>query len=239
MFKTSVRKSVSLMVVAVILLSGILLAGCLPYQPEEGPYIKVDFSYLLGSCDFSEMPDGEESGPFPMVWYLEPDDFGFLEDMFGEGTVGDMIDFLLAGLTSPDSPCSNVPSDVALFAGEPGQGVLVPNDTPFEQVFSITQSFSYYFGPSQKNGEFVRLTLFGYVFDDGGSCVLWSLDGSPNTRPNEKCGGDVKLVCTVKLVEKKLKYDCKDGYDWLGFNITHDSQWLSWAHNFASQNGRP
>jgi len=115
---------------------------------------------------------------------------------------------------------------------------VIPNDSTLAFLAGATETTYLYFGPTPKNGEIVRLTLYGYVFDDGRSCVLWSLDGMPNTRPNEKCGGDVKLVCTVKLVEKELKYDCRDGYDWLGFNITHDSQWLSWAHNFASQNGR-
>jgi len=240
MSKISVHKSVSLAIVTVILLSSVLLAGCLPYPPEEGSYIKVNLSYLLGSCDFSEVPDGEVSGPFPMVWYLEPSDAGWLGDVFGAGTVGDMIDYLLAGLTSPGSPCSNVPSDVALFAGEPGEGVLVPNDTPFSLVLSITQSFSYYFGPSHMDeNENVRLTLFGYVLDDGRSCVLWSLDGTPNLHANEKCGGEVELVCTVKLVDKELKYDCKDGHDGLGQEIVNDPQWQSWAEKFASKNGHP
>jgi hypothetical protein len=85
--------------------------------------------------------------------------------------------------------------------------------------------------------ENVRLTLFGFVNDDGKSCVLWSLDGSHPVNVDSKCGGGSELVCTVKLVEKKLKYDCDGGYDWLGEQIVHDPQWLSWADKFASMNG--
>lgn len=83
-----------------------------------------------------------------------------------------------------------------------------------------------------------RLTLFGYVNDDGKSCVLWSLDGSRNVNVAEKCGGNAELVCTVKLVEKKLKYDCDGGYDWLGEQIVNDPKWLEWADKFASMNGK-
>ena len=90
-------------------------------------------------------------------------------------------------------------------------------------------------GPSAS--EDVRLTLFGYVNGDGQSCVLWSLDGSRNLNVADKCGSEAELVCTVKLVEKHLKYDCEGGYDWLGEQIVHDPQWLSWADKFASMNG--
>lgn len=86
--------------------------------------------------------------------------------------------------------------------------------------------------------ENVRLTLFGYVNDDGKSCVLWSLDGSRNHNVEEKCGGGAELVCTVKLVEKNLEYDCDGGYDWLGEQIVNDPQWLAWADKFASMNGK-
>lgn len=85
--------------------------------------------------------------------------------------------------------------------------------------------------------ENIRLTLFGYVNDDGKSCVLWSLDGSRNHNVAEKCGGGAELVCTVKLVEKNLKYDCDGGYDWLGEQIVNDPKWLAWADKFANMNG--
>ena len=85
--------------------------------------------------------------------------------------------------------------------------------------------------------ENVRLTLYGYVNDDGKSCVLWSLDGSRPVNVDAKCGGGSELVCTVKLVEKKLKYDCEGSYDWLGEQIVNDSKWLAWADKFASMNG--
>jgi hypothetical protein len=91
---------------------------------------------------------------------------------------------------------------------------------------------------ASSRSENVRLTLFGYVLDDGKSCVLWSLDGSHPNNVNKTCGGEAKLVCKVKLVDKKLKYDCEGGYDWLGERIIHDPQWLSWADKFASMNGR-
>jgi hypothetical protein len=86
--------------------------------------------------------------------------------------------------------------------------------------------------------EVTRLTLYGYSLGDGKSCVLWSLDGNPNGNPTKKCGAEAELVCKVRLVEKDLKYDCKDGYDWLGFQIAHDPQWLSWADKFARQHDR-
>ncbi len=85
--------------------------------------------------------------------------------------------------------------------------------------------------------ENLRLTLFGYVNDDGKSCVLWSLDGSRPVNVNSKCGGGAELVCTVKLVEKKLKFNCDGGYDWLGEQIVNDPKWLEWADKFASMNG--
>jgi len=83
-----------------------------------------------------------------------------------------------------------------------------------------------------------RLTLFGYSLGDGKSCVLWSLDGNPNSNPNTKCGGEAELVCMVRLVEKELKYDCKDGYDGLGEKIVTDPQWKIWADKFARQHDR-
>ena len=83
------------------------------------------------------------------------------------------------------------------------------------------------------------MTLFGYVMDGNRSCVLWSLDGSPNLRASEKCGGEVELVCTVRLVGKELKPDCDGGYDWLGEQIINDPEWKSWAEKFASKNGQP
>jgi hypothetical protein len=85
--------------------------------------------------------------------------------------------------------------------------------------------------------ENVRLTLFGYVNDDSKSCVLWSLEGWRPVNVDSKCGGGSELVCTVKLVEKKLKYDCEGGYDWLGEQIVNNPQWSSWADKFASMNG--
>jgi hypothetical protein len=88
------------------------------------------------------------------------------------------------------------------------------------------------------SSENIRLTLFGYVNDDGKSCVLWSLDGSRNHNVAEKCGGGSELVCTVKLVEKNLKYDCDGGYDWLGEQIVNDPKWLAWADKFANMNGK-
>jgi len=232
MFTTSVRKSVSLVVVAVILLSSMLLAGCQPFY-EEGLIIEWDYSYVLSSCN---LPPMEPFGLFPMVWYSQPDEYKDASDT----TVGDIIDELLSLKNSESEiTCPGMPTDIVLYIKDSHGTRVVPNDYTLDFLTSVTEYTELYFGPAPKNGEFVRLTLFGYVFDNGGSCVLWSLNGSPNTRPNEKCGGEVKLVCTVKLVEKKLKYDCKDGYDWLGFNITHDSQWLSWAEKFASKNGRP
>jgi hypothetical protein len=85
--------------------------------------------------------------------------------------------------------------------------------------------------------ENARLTLYGYVNDGGKSCVLWSLDGSHPLNVDKKCGGGTELVCKVKLVDKNFKYDCEGGYDWLGEQIVHDPQWLSWADKFASMNG--
>ena len=224
MFRAFVRKSVSLVVVIVILLGSMLLASCGPYEIN----IILDLSYLVSNCDLSE-----EETPDLTKLYLPPD--AFEEFPF---TVGEFIAILLADLTGPDSTCSNVPTDVALYVTSLTEGTrILPNDSTLNFLAGVTEETTLYFGPAPKNGEITRLTLFGYVFDDGGSCVLWSLDGSPNARPNEKCGGEVELVCTVRLVEKELKPNCKDGYDWLGFNIAHDSQWLSWAHEFASQNG--
>ena len=88
------------------------------------------------------------------------------------------------------------------------------------------------------SSESARLTLYGYVNDDGKSCVLWSLDGSHPVNVDSKCGGGSELVCTVKLVEKKLKYNCDGGYDWLGEQIVNDPKWLEWADKFASMNGK-
>ena len=229
MFKASVRKSVSLVIVTVILLSSVLLAGCSP-EPYPGINIKWDFSYLFSNC---AIPEEEMPVEDLFVVYFQPEEFETFTD-----TVGDFIEFLLAELSDPESSCSNVPTDVALYMYDESNGTrVIPNNSTLAFLAGVTEETTLYFGAAPKNGEIVRLTLFGYVFDDGRSCVLWSLDGSPNTRPNEKCGGEVELVCTVRLVEKELKPNCKDGYDWLGFNIAHDSQWLSWAHEFASQNG--
>jgi hypothetical protein len=93
------------------------------------------------------------------------------------------------------------------------------------------------FKAASSTTENLRLTLFGYVNDDGKSCVLWSLDGSRNHNVAEKCGGGAELVCTVKLVKKNLKYDCDGGYDLLGQQIVNDPKWLAWADKFASMNG--
>ncbi len=224
MFKMSVRKRVSLVLVTVILLGSLLLASCGPYEIN----IILDLSYLVSSCDFLE-----EEVPLENQFNLPPE--AFEEFPF---TVGEFIDLLLAELTGPESSCSKVPTDVVMYMQQVSSGTrMLPNDSTLNFLAGVTENTTLFFGPAPRNGEITRLTLFGYVFDDGGSCVLWSLDGSPNAHANEKCGGDVELVCTVRLVEKELKPDCKDGYDWLGFNIAHDSQWLSWAHEFASKNG--
>lgn len=100
----------------------------------------------------------------------------------------------------------------------------------------ITDTYITFFRAPQGQAA-TRLTLFGYVNDDNKSCVLWSLDGSRPVNVDSKCGGGSELVCTVKLVEKKLKYDCEGNYDWLGEQIVNDSKWLAWADKFASMNG--
>lgn len=229
MFKTSVRKSVPLVIVAVILVSGLFLAGCSP-EPYPGINIVWDFSYLISKCDIPQ----EEEVPVEesFIVYFQPSEFASFPFM-----VGEFIDLLLAELLDPESPCSDVPIDVVLYMRDSNGKRVIPDDSTFAFLEGATEDTYLFFGPAPKNGEITRLTLYGYVFDDGRSCVLWSLDGSPNARANEKCGGEVELVCTVKLVEKELKPDCEEGYDWLGFNIAHDSQWVSWADQFASKNG--
>ena len=225
MLKVSVRRRISLIIVVAVLIGSGLLAGCSPDLPASTPYAVWDFSYLLSSCDFSGFP----IDPFPMVWYWLPADF------VGLPTVGEFINGFVSALTSPTSPvhCSNVPTDVALFTDTH----VVPDDTVLSSFASMTGITYLHFGPHPKNKEFVRLTLFGYLSEDNHSCVLWSLDGAYPLNVDKTCGGTVQLVCTVKLVEKDLKYDCKDGDDWLGFEIVHDPQWLSWADKFASKNG--
>ncbi len=229
MFKTSVRKRVSLVIVTVILLSSMLLAGC-SLEPYPGINIVWDFSYLFSKCEIPQEEEIPVEDTF--VVYFQPEEFASFPF-----PVGEFIDLLLADLTDPESPCSNVPTDVALYLRDSSGTRVIPNDSTLAFLTGATETTYLYFGPTPQNGEIVRLTLFGYVFDDGRSCVLWSLDGSRNANANEKCGGEVELVCTVRLVEKELKPDCKDGYEWLGYNIAHDSQWLSWAHEFASKNG--
>jgi hypothetical protein len=93
------------------------------------------------------------------------------------------------------------------------------------------------FKAPHKTTEIPRLTLYGFVSGDNHTCVLWSLNGALPNNVNKACGMDVKPVCTVKLIEKKLEYECKSGYNWLGEQIVHDPQWLSWADKFASMNG--
>jgi hypothetical protein len=232
MFKASVRKRVSLVIVTVILLSSMLLAGCAP-EGYNGVKIIWDFSYLYSKC-----------GPSPEE--VPPED-AFKVELLPEWfsnfsfTVGAFINLLLAELIDlndlESSPCFNGPINMVLFMQDSNGKRVIPNDSTLAFLAGATENTYLSFGPAPKNGEIVRLTLFGYVFDDGRSCVLWSLDGSRNANANEKCGGEVELVCTVRLVEKELKPDCDEGYDWLGFNIAHDSQWLSWAHEFASKNG--
>jgi len=87
------------------------------------------------------------------------------------------------------------------------------------------------------HSEIPRLTLYGYVSDSNQSCVLWSLQGALPVNVDKTCGSKVKLVCTVQLFGRELKYDCKGGYDWLGQQIVNDPKWLAWADRFASMNG--
>jgi hypothetical protein len=114
----------------------------------------------------------------------------------------------------------------------------LPNDSDIVDNYYCGTGFAFAVFKSPKPAEVVRLTLFGYVSSDNKSCVLWSLDGSLPNNVNKTCGMEVERVCKIKLVEKKLKYDCEGGYDWLGEQIIHDPQWLSWADKFASMNGR-
>ena len=230
MFKASVRKGVSLTVVAVILLSGALLAGCSP-DPYPGINIAWDFSYLFSKCDFSESEIPIEE---TFLVYFEPGEF----ETFS-GTVGEFIDELLAILPEAELPCSGFPTNIALYMRDSNGTRVIPDDSSLVFLADATEDTFLYFGPASKHGEAVRLTLFGYVMDGNNSCVLWSLDGTPNAHADEKCGGEAKLVCTVKLVDKNLKYSCKDGYDWLGNQIVTDPDWKSWAEQFASKNGRP
>lgn len=150
-------------------------------------------------------------------------------------TVGEYRDYLQGVLGYPvvvlfdtyaqEGGVATVPSDSALM-GE------------YLCVFGFDHYHVYVFKAQPKSSNPPRLTLFGYVNDDGKSCVLWSLDGSRNLNVADKCGGGAELVCTVTLVGKELEYDCEGGYDWLGEQIVNDPQWLEWAHNFASMNGR-
>jgi hypothetical protein len=232
-----VRKYFTYLILVIILLGTILQAGC---QPVEGINISWDFSYLLSHCNVPALVEPalvEPATPVegsPFTFYFPPAFFSTFPF-----SVGEFIDLLLQDLTSPESEitCSDLPNDIVLYMSDSKGTRVIPNDSTLTFLADATEDTLLFFGPSQKSDEFVRLTLFGYVMDGNSSCVLWSLDGTPNLRANEKCGGEVDLVCTVKLVEKNLKYNCKDGYDWLGFNIIHDSHWLSWADQFASKNG--
>jgi hypothetical protein len=145
-------------------LSGILLAGCQPFY-EEGFIIQWNYSYLWGSCDFSQLEIPFD--PFPMVWYQLPDD----PDSFPpQMTVDELIDLLVTIPTNLNVPCSGIPTDVALYLNDSHGTRVVPDDSTLAFIAGITETTSLYFGPAPKNGEIVRLTLFGYV-DDGGSCV--------------------------------------------------------------------
>jgi hypothetical protein len=131
--------------------------------------------------------------------------------------------------TATDGSCNTN----SQFWFQPGDSEIVDNYScggGFLSTFAVFKA--------QHKVEVTRLTLYGYSLGDGKSCVLWSLDGNPNGNPTKKCGAEAELVCKVRLVEKDLKYACKDGYDWLGFQIAHDPQWLSWADKFARQHDR-
>ena len=193
-----------------------MLAGCSP-EPYPGINIVWDFSYLFSKCGYSLKKKCHLKMPFDGCIFCPRSLLVF------PYTVGEFIEILLANLTNRITllKCAYRCSSFICVTESNGTRVI-PNNSTLDFLAGVTEDTTLYFGPAPKNGEIVRLTLFGYVFDDGGSCVLWSLDGSPNARANEKCGGEVELVCTVRLVEKELKPDCKDGYDWLGFNIAHD-----------------
>jgi len=128
---------------------------------------------------------------------------------------------------------------VAIGLPSVNQEVMTSDSAHLSDYLGLCQSEVVFdvFRTSSKS-ENLRLTLFGYVNGDGKSCVLWSLDRSRNHNVAEKCGGGAELVCTVKLVEKYLKYDCDGGYDWLGQQIVNDPKWLAWADKFASMNGK-
>ncbi len=125
------------------------------------------------------------------------------------------------------------------LVGPPSIGTYIKPDPsdPLSDHYSGPGSVYLAIFKASPTSENVRLTLYGYVNDGGKSCVLWSLDGARPVNVDTKCGGGSELVCTVKLVEKKLKYDCEGNYDWLGEQIVNDSKWLAWADKFASKNG--
>ena len=64
-----------------------------------------------------------------------------------------------------------------------------------------------------------RLTLYGYIDSSDNTYVMWSLSGDRNINIKDKIGVDAELVCKLNLVGLELKYDCLEGYDWLGQQI--------------------
>jgi len=238
MSNTVVRKYITLVILVIMLLSTVLQAGC---QPIDGINISWDFSYLLSHCNTPVLVEPlsvDSATPVegsPFTFYLPPAIFSTFPY-----SVGEFIDLILQQLTSPDSEltCSDLPNDIVLYMQDSKGTRVIPNDSMLTFLADATENTLLYFGPHQAD-ENIRLTLFGYVMDGNHSCVLWSLDSTPNLRANEKCGGEVELVCTVKLVEKELKYVCKDGHEGLGQQIVNDPQWKSWAEKFASKNGHP
>ena len=123
-----------------------------------------------------------------------------------------------------------------------GNVVTVPSDSALMGDYLCVYGYDHYhiyvFKAQPKSSENLRLTLYGYVNDNDKSCVLWSLDGARNVNVGDKCGGGAELVCTVKLVERDLIYDCEGSYDWLGQQIVNDPKWLEWADKFANMNGK-
>jgi hypothetical protein len=230
MLKKIVRSGIHVMLVLFFVLGLVGISGAQPAKAAQpGIWVQIIYfpEYWNGSYDYT-------------TWETWANGYGVVySGLYAvDVTYGDIIQKFTSTLETPVTAYGYICEDYNLTIVD----MFLPSDD--EKVIDHPACDGYYshvviLFNEKPSSEVTRLTLFGYIEEDGkSSCTLWSLDGSKNLRPDEKCGANVELVCTVKLVDSILKYECEDGYDWLGYNIAHDSKWVSWAEKFATINGR-
>jgi hypothetical protein len=209
-----------------------------PASAKSGSAISEPLEWQVDARFYNMEWDGDTSGD---VYFSVMPDYDYWEMHDSTTTIGELrsvfeeiagYPVLILALVNNNGGCGyETDFVISTSDGDPISNYSICSESNWN--YSI---FLVYKAPPKT--EIPRLTLFGYVDSDDNSYVMWSLSGDRNINVKDKLGNNVTLVCTVHLVDYELRYECMDGYNWLGEEIVNDPKWISWANKFASRNGK-